>query len=206
MFHILCLVVFLIALTSFAQDSANHDMHNSLEKFQIGNVRHALDDVIQLGISHSLLRQSGQWVEITWKGVQDPQDDDYLALYAPANVSIYETSPVKYQWAVKAASYRAHGAGTIRSATVDTSLSLVTHLNISSGLRTPSCINLADNGLFRVFSRFRLLNLRTDMRIAFIQNGFEFPVVAAWGDVIRVANVNEPLQGHLALTGENRYQ
>lgn len=206
MFHVLCLVVFLAAFTSFAQDSVNHDTHNSLQKFQIGNVRHALDDVIQLGISHNLLRQSGQWVEITWKGVQDPQDDDYIALYAPANVSIYETSPVKYQWAVKAASHRTHGAGTIRSATVDTSLSLVTHLKISSGPRTPSCINLADNGLFCVSSRLRLLNLRTDMRIAFIRNGFEFPVVAAWGDVIRVANVNEPLQGHLALTGENRYQ
>ena len=64
---------------------------------------------------------------------------------------------------------------------------------------------LADNDLC-VSSRFRLLNLRTDMRIAFIRNGFEFPIVAAWGEVIRVANVNEPLQGHLALTGENRYQ
>ncbi len=51
-----------------------------------------------------------------------------------------------------------------------------------------------------------MLNLRTDMRIAFIRNGFEFPVVAAWGNVIRVANVNEPLQGHLALAGDNRYQ
>lgn len=205
MFHILCLVLFLSAFTSFAQDSGNHDMHNSLQKYQIGNVRHALDDVIQLGTSHNLLRQSGQWVEVQWKGVQDPQDDDYIALYAPANVSIYETSPVKYQWAVKAASHRTHGAGSIRFATVDLLLNLFTHLNMSSGPRSPSCIKPADNGLY-VSSRFRLLNLRTDMRIAFVRNGFEFPVVAAWGDIIRVANVNEPLQGHLALTGENRYQ
>lgn len=160
---------------------------------------------IQLGTSHNLLRQSGQWVEVTWKGVQDPQDDDYIALYAPANVSIYETSPVKYQWAVKAASHRTHGAGSIRFATVDLLLNLFTHLNMSPGPRSPSCIKPADNGLY-VSSRFRLLNLRTDMRIAFVRNGFEFPVVAAWGDIIRVANVNEPLQGHLALTGENRYQ
>jgi len=117
MFHILCLVVFLAAFTSFAQDSVNHDMHNSLEKFQIGNVRHALDDVIQLATSHDVLRQSGQWVEVTWQGVQDPQDDDYIALYAPANVSLYETSPVKYQWAVKASSHRAHGTGRIRFVT-----------------------------------------------------------------------------------------
>lgn len=42
------------------------------------------------------------------------------------------------------------------------------------------------------------------MRLAFMRNGFEFPVVAAWGDAITVENVNEPLQGHLAVTGTNR--
>ena len=42
------------------------------------------------------------------------------------------------------------------------------------------------------------------MRLAFMRNGFEFPVVAAWGEAITVENPNEPLQGHLALTGKNR--
>lgn len=37
-----------------------------------------------------------------------------------------------------------------------------------------------------------------------MRNGFEFPIHAAWSDVIEVANVNEPTQGHLALTGKNR--
>ena len=43
------------------------------------------------------------------------------------------------------------------------------------------------------------------MRLAFMRNGFKFPIVAAWGDTITVKNVNEPLQGHLALTGKNRW-
>ena len=43
------------------------------------------------------------------------------------------------------------------------------------------------------------------MRLAFMRNGFEYPVVAAWGDIITVENANEPLQGHLALTGTNRF-
>ena len=43
------------------------------------------------------------------------------------------------------------------------------------------------------------------MRLVFMRNGFEFPMVAALGDVITVANVNEPLQGHLALTGKIRH-
>ena len=42
------------------------------------------------------------------------------------------------------------------------------------------------------------------MRFAFMRNGFQFPIHAAWSDVITVANVNEPLQGHLALTALNR--
>ena len=42
------------------------------------------------------------------------------------------------------------------------------------------------------------------MRLAFVRNGFEFPMIAAWGDAITVENPNEPLQGHLALTGKNR--
>ena len=46
--------------------------------------------------------------------------------------------------------------------------------------------------------------MRTDMRFAFMRNGFEFPILAAHSDVITVANANEPLQGHLALTGSNR--
>ena len=46
--------------------------------------------------------------------------------------------------------------------------------------------------------------MRTDMRFAFIRNGFDFPILAAYSDVITIANANEPVQGHLALTGINR--
>lgn len=42
------------------------------------------------------------------------------------------------------------------------------------------------------------------MRLAFVRDGFEFPMVAAWGEPITVHNVNEPLQGHLALTNNPR--
>lgn len=52
---------------------------------------------------------------------------------------------------------------------------------------------------------FRLLNLRADMRFALVRNGLEFPLVAAWSEVVRVANRNEPTQGHLALTGRPGY-
>lgn len=53
--------------------------------------------------------------------------------------------------------------------------------------------------------RFRLINYRHDMQFAFMRKGMMDPVLAAWSPVITVANPNEPLQGHLALTKDNRW-
>ncbi len=110
----LCLVVLMSAVYTSGRDAGGHDMHNALEKYVIQNVRNALDEEIQLSTSHTTLEKSGQWVDVSWKGVQDPQEDHFIALYAPANVSIYKTSPVKYQWAVRSPSHRTGGAGSIR--------------------------------------------------------------------------------------------
>lgn len=41
------------------------------------------------------------------------------------------------------------------------------------------------------------------MQFAFIRNGMMQPVLAALSAVIKVKNPNEPLQRHLALTGNN---
>lgn len=49
-------------------------------------------------------------------------------------------------------------------------------------------------------ARFRLINMRADMRFAFVRNGLENPLVIAQTEAIRVVNPNEPTGGHLALT------
>ncbi|CAD7698428.1 unnamed protein product, partial [Ostreobium quekettii] len=51
--------------------------------------------------------------------------------------------------------------------------------------------------------RFQLFNHRTSVRIALLRGGWEHPRVVAWGPEVAVENVNEPLQGHLHLTGDN---
>ena len=109
-----CLAVLCVATTCFGADVSGQDTHNAIEGFQVNNVRHALDNDIQLGSSHSMLAASGQWVDVSWSGVQDPQDDDIIAVYAPANVSAYDTSPVKYKWAVSTPNHRKEGAGSVR--------------------------------------------------------------------------------------------
>ncbi|KAF6263717.1 Metallo-dependent phosphatase-like protein [Scenedesmus sp. NREL 46B-D3] len=51
--------------------------------------------------------------------------------------------------------------------------------------------------------RFRLVHYRSDMQFAFFRGGMMAPQLAAVSAVIRVQNPNEPLQRHLALTGDN---
>lgn len=91
-----------------------HSSHNALESFSVRNIQQQPHDDSRLSTSITNLKHSGQWVNVSWHGVQDPQDDDYIALYVPANASVYETSPVKYQWAVTAPTHRTEGAGSLR--------------------------------------------------------------------------------------------
>ena len=108
------LALLCVVTTCSGADVSGQDTQNAIEGFGVSNVRHALDKGIQLGSSHSTLAASGQWVDVSWRGVQYPQDDDFIALYAPANVSAYHTSPVKYKWAVSDPSHRKEGAGSVR--------------------------------------------------------------------------------------------
>lgn len=111
-----CVSAFLVATLTSCASIATHEIHNPLELYQTRNAKHLPDEGIQLGSSHTVLQHSGQWMDVTWQGVSDPRDDDFIALYAPANASVYHTSPVKYQWAVKDSGHRQNGAGTLRSA------------------------------------------------------------------------------------------
>uniref|UniRef100_A0A383VVS5 Purple acid phosphatase n=1 Tax=Tetradesmus obliquus TaxID=3088 RepID=A0A383VVS5_TETOB len=51
--------------------------------------------------------------------------------------------------------------------------------------------------------KFRLINYRSDMQFALFRGGMMAPQLAALSPIIRVQNPNEPLQRHLALTGDN---
>ncbi|MEW5311981.1 MAG: hypothetical protein WDW38_003647 [Sanguina aurantia] len=50
---------------------------------------------------------------------------------------------------------------------------------------------------------FKVLNYRQDAAFMFFRGGFEKPVAVAVSPVLVVANPNQPLQGHLSLTGVN---
>ena len=44
--------------------------------------------------------------------------------------------------------------------------------------------------------------MRQAVRFALVRNGLQFPLIAAWSGTVEVEHPNEPMQGHLSLTGE----
>ena len=51
------------------------------------------------------------------------------------------------------------------------------------------------------FLRFRMVNMRGVYRAGLFRGGFDNPVLAAVSNAVTFKNPNEPLHGHLALTG-----
>jgi hypothetical protein len=54
------------------------------------------DPEIKLEVNSSVLRQSGEWFEVTWRGVPEPSYMDWVALWVPADANITETAPAKW--------------------------------------------------------------------------------------------------------------
>jgi len=52
------------------------------------------------------------------------------------------------------------------------------------------------------FLYFRMVNMRGVYKVGFFRGGFDNPVLAAVSNTVTFKNPNEPLHGHLTLTGD----
>lgn len=89
----------------------NSGLHNPLHRFNVASARwhdgppKAPSTTTAFSTASSALRldvqprtlegAGGQWFTVTWSGVQDPAEDDLLALYVPADADITQAAPVK---------------------------------------------------------------------------------------------------------------
>lgn len=92
-------------------------MHNPLERFRIDHVASdspRAHSAVSLTVNDTILRHSGQWVEVCWHNLPFPSADDYVALLVPSQAMLNETVPTKYQWAAMSASHLAHGTGCLK--------------------------------------------------------------------------------------------
>ena len=94
--------------------SDTFEQHNPIELYRAANVH--LDDQSQASIrvNSTVLRSSGEWVEVCWRGVGFPAADDYVALMVPADAAMNETAPAKYQWCAVSESHLRHGSGCLK--------------------------------------------------------------------------------------------
>jgi Fn3-like domain from Purple Acid Phosphatase len=90
------------------------EQHNPIESYRAANVRLGDQPRASIGVNTTVLRSSGDWVEVCWRGLGFPAADDYVALLVPANAATNETAPAKYQWCAKSDSHLRHGRGCLR--------------------------------------------------------------------------------------------
>ncbi|GMH34491.1 hypothetical protein BSKO_02325 [Bryopsis sp. KO-2023] len=138
--------------------------HNSKSLIRPQAVTFSFSEDVEVSLDARVLHKSGQSFEISVCCVSDPKDDDWMAVYAPADVDPTAVAPVKFFLAKTMQGYLETGRGV---------------------------------------SRVKLFNHRTNsMRVALMRGGHSSPVMVAQSPTIKIANVNEPLHGHLAITGK----
>lgn len=78
-------ILTILVATSSGADVKLTDVHHALQVFGVQRtiVLPPIPDVSLL-INSTELSRSGEWVEVSWSGLQNPQRDDLVALYIPA--------------------------------------------------------------------------------------------------------------------------
>ena len=94
--------------------SDTFEQHNPIELYRAANVRLGDQPQASISVNSTMLRSSGEWVEVCWHGVGFPAADDYVALMVPAAAAMNETAPAKYQWCAVSESHLRHGSGCLR--------------------------------------------------------------------------------------------
>jgi Fn3-like domain from Purple Acid Phosphatase len=90
------------------------EQHNPIELYHAANVRLGDQSQASISVNSTMLRSSGEWVEVCWHGVGFPAADDYVALMVPAAAAMNETAPAKYQWCAVSESHLRHGRGCLK--------------------------------------------------------------------------------------------
>lgn len=95
--------------------SAEHEtFRNPMSRLLIDATVAAPIEGLTIKANTTRLRRSGEVVEVRFCCVQDPKEDDFVALYAPWDAEPNATAPVKMRPATEAPEYMNSGVGTLR--------------------------------------------------------------------------------------------
>jgi hypothetical protein len=108
--QILLLLLALLQLPACSQG----DLHNPLHAFQATRALQRPDPSVYLHAAPLQLKQSGEWVTVSWSGLRNPSFDDHLVLVVPAEASLSETAPAKFRSCSEDKGFLETGSGSIR--------------------------------------------------------------------------------------------
>jgi hypothetical protein len=126
-------------------------------------------------VNEKVLQRSGQEVLVSWT-IEDPQAADVVAIFSPPGSSV----PILVRSITKSENWNS-GVGSFTFKLVNNRLDFEFQL-----LRFPSPVNIGSVEMTNADTRINWSEARSLAR----------------SDVVRFENVNEPLQGHIALTGD----
>ena len=114
LFTLLCCTC-LALVSGERQDSAieHQKRENALEVISIQNAEDRVGfHPVKIDVNVTEIEGKEAWVKVSWRGVENPQFDDWLGVLAPANAKVKHTTPVKYKLAAVASTHFDTGSGS----------------------------------------------------------------------------------------------
>jgi len=105
-------ITLLIACCLFAY-SVGHFV-SPLASIKTQSAVHAPDAGISISVSPNVIEENDGWVVVSFSGVPQPADTDWIGVYSPSNVDHTKTAPIKFQFAYVAKTYNNTGSGSLR--------------------------------------------------------------------------------------------
>ena len=94
--------------------SANGALRNAISRLRVEATVVALAEELTLSANTTAIESSGDAVLVRFCCVSDPQENDFVAVYVPADAQPNATAPVKMKPASEANYYMRFGAGSLR--------------------------------------------------------------------------------------------
>jgi len=105
--------VAVVVVVCFISIISAHTLGLSLSDYQANVAVKKLDNAISVSASPAALQASGDWVTVTWSGVENPDKNDFIGVYSqtPVNLSI---TPTKYRLCSASPSHLSTGSGSLK--------------------------------------------------------------------------------------------
>lgn len=92
-------------------NNAGSGRQNPLEYFRSNHATLRIESNVSVRTNITSIKRSGEWVSVSWSGVQFPTYDDLIAVY-PAHAEVKSTAPIKFKMAASSPSHILLGSGS----------------------------------------------------------------------------------------------